>query len=35
MNELLNDKVGISNTKLSFSEIAFNKKVNTLELLTF
>ena len=35
MNERLNDKVGISNTKLSFSEIAFNKKVNTLEPVTF
>ena len=31
MNERINDKVGISNTKLSFSEIAFNNKVNTLE----
>ena len=35
MNERINDKVGISNTKLSFSEIAFNNKVNTLEPTTF
>ena len=36
MNERINDKVGISNTKLSFSEIAFkNKVINTLEPVTF
>ena len=29
MNERVNDKVGISNTKASFSEIALNNKVNT------
>ena len=27
----MNDKVDTSNTKLSFSEIAFNNKVNALE----
>ena len=36
MNERINDKVGISNTKLSFSEIAFkNKVIKTLEPVTF
>ena len=36
MNERINDKIGISNTKLSFSEIAFkNKVINTLEPVTF
>ena len=35
MNERMNNKVDISNTKLSLSEIAFNNKVNTLEPTTF
>ena len=35
MNERVNYKVDISNTKLSVSEIAFNNKVNTLERATF
>ena len=35
MNERVSDKVGISNTKLSYSEIAFNNKVNTLEPVIF
>ena len=35
MNERMNDKVDISNTKLSLSEIALNNKVNTLEPTTF
>ena len=30
MNEQMNDKADISNTKLSLSEIAYNNKVNTL-----
>ena len=31
----MNDKVDISNTKLSFSEIAFNNNVNALDPITF
>ena len=31
----MNDKVDISNTKLSFSEIAFNDKVNASKPVTF
>ena len=31
----MNDKVDTFNTKLSFSEIAFNNKVNALEPVTF
>ena len=35
MNEQMNDKADISNTKLSLSEIAYNNKVNTLGPTTF